>query len=86
MKVKVLFKVFSNNFQVNEDEESATIKQLRQQVMTLTSSMATLSQEKSKMEANYLGEKKKMRVSKGSDATNKSTTTTGIIGRPYLRY
>ena len=48
-------------FQSPEDS-SAVVKQLQEQLATLTSSLATVSGEKSKMEANFLAEKKKIRV------------------------
>ena len=45
-----------------DEDDSSELQQLRDQLSTLTSSMATLTSEKSKMEANYQAEKKALRV------------------------
>ena len=56
---------FISILSANQDEpkdDSVEVSHLRQQLATLTASLGTLSQEKSKMEANFLAEKKAIKV------------------------
>ncbi|KAK7792654.1 hypothetical protein R5R35_005112 [Gryllus longicercus] len=47
-----------------KDEENDSVKQLHQQLTTLTNSLATLSAEKSRMEASFQADKKQLRLEK----------------------
>ena len=44
------------------DEEEDEVGQLRKQLATLTTSLSTVSNEKSKLQASYQAEKKKLKV------------------------
>ena len=44
------------------EDDSADTSDLQQQITTVTTTLTTVLQEKSKMEANYQAEKKKLRV------------------------
>ncbi|XP_060588727.1 GRIP and coiled-coil domain-containing protein 1-like isoform X2 [Ruditapes philippinarum] len=48
----------SKNVDVRDDASSSEIEELQQQVETLSNSLLTLTQEKSKLEASYIAEKK----------------------------
>ena len=47
----------------DDHHTSSDLESLRQQLKTLTSSLAVVSQQKSKIEAIYVAEKKKLKVS-----------------------
>ena len=53
-------KLYVTHFSVTYQGEEESV--FRDKVSTLTSSLATVMQEKAKMEANYQGEKKQMKV------------------------
>lgn len=48
----------------HENEQNDSLKQLHQQLTTLTNSLATLSAEKSRMEASFQADKKQLRLEK----------------------
>jgi len=56
--------LYFNTLQGEEsgDQEDDELSELREQVETLSSSLLTLTQEKSKLEANYIAEKKTLKV------------------------
>ena len=56
--------MYFNTLQGEEsgDQEDDELSELREQVETLSSSLLTLTQEKSKLEANYIAEKKTLKV------------------------
>lgn len=48
--------------QAGETDDSQTIAELTSQVQTLSSSILTLTEQKNKLEANYISEKKSIKV------------------------